>query len=479
MIKKLASMLLLIVMLICMFIVPCFAHSGGTDANGGHYDSTTGKYHYHCGGNPAHQHTNGVCPYDGDSNNSEDKGMEGGGLLYNALLAGTVGVIITGIAALINWLIKGGKKKEPSKTINKTQPVVQKPQCEKSQPLNGQANNQAVSFVEEKEQVVLLEPKQEDEEKSNAELSDEEKLKFVEILNDSLLYADELGKKEILQKYFVDFSCDALNYLVPNELEEFDVKAFALFYISGAYLVLRKLYIDAHPEAENTEDMHEIKEFEELKLLVISVIVTFPPKENEELTKYAAMVIALSQADNETDYNYILSEFGRNIKVTYVDDWLSRAVLFIENTSFETVKKNKYTKLDFLVYFIFTSYTTFCTAKNQKSAEEYSKLTFHWFMENIPSDYELDLEFAEEFYWNRTEAYNKVMMSNSDMKEAALAQTYQQFISKDNTNEPFEKSIVVGNFMETFNYSVEASTLISTINDSLFDYFKKICDEFE
>ena len=38
-----------------------FAHSGGTDASGGH-DSPTG-YHYHHGYS-AHQHTDGVCPYD-------------------------------------------------------------------------------------------------------------------------------------------------------------------------------------------------------------------------------------------------------------------------------------------------------------------------------------------------------------------------------------------------------------------------------
>ena len=313
-------------------------------------------------------------------------------------------------------------------------------------------------------------------------VADNEKLKLVGILDDALLYAEELGQKEMLQKYFIDFSCDALNYLVPNELEEFDVKAFALFYISGAYFVLRKLYIDAHPEAKDVDDMHEIKEFEELKLLVIAAIIAFPPKENEKLSKYAAMVIALSQADDETEYNYILNEFGRETaKATYINEWLNRVMFFIKNATatFETIKKNKYTELDFLVYFMFTNYTIFCTAKKQKSAEEYSKITFHWFMENIPSEYELDLEFAEEFYWNRTEAYNKVMMSNSDMKEAALAQTYQQFISKDNTNEPFEKCLVIGNFMEKFNYSVEASNLISTINKSLSEHFKKICDEFE
>ena len=42
-----------------------YAHSGRTDSNGGHYDSSTGRYHYHHG-YPAHYHTNGRCPYTSD-----------------------------------------------------------------------------------------------------------------------------------------------------------------------------------------------------------------------------------------------------------------------------------------------------------------------------------------------------------------------------------------------------------------------------
>ena len=39
-----------------------FAHSGRTDSKGGHYDHSTGEYHYHHG-HPAHQHPGGQCPY--------------------------------------------------------------------------------------------------------------------------------------------------------------------------------------------------------------------------------------------------------------------------------------------------------------------------------------------------------------------------------------------------------------------------------
>lgn len=63
---KIISILLTIlsIILICS---NAYAHSGRTDSSGGHKDnknkSGLGSYHYHCGGHPAHLHTNGVCPY--------------------------------------------------------------------------------------------------------------------------------------------------------------------------------------------------------------------------------------------------------------------------------------------------------------------------------------------------------------------------------------------------------------------------------
>ena len=63
---KIVSVLLIILSIISIG-VNSNAHSGRTDANGGHRDnknkSGLGSYHYHCGGHPAHLHTNGVCPY--------------------------------------------------------------------------------------------------------------------------------------------------------------------------------------------------------------------------------------------------------------------------------------------------------------------------------------------------------------------------------------------------------------------------------
>ena len=48
----------------CLMMCTAFsAHPGGTDSKGGHYNRSTGEYHYHHG-ESAHQHPGGVCPYD-------------------------------------------------------------------------------------------------------------------------------------------------------------------------------------------------------------------------------------------------------------------------------------------------------------------------------------------------------------------------------------------------------------------------------
>lgn len=59
---KISLILISIVVIILGSCVAVFAHPGKTDSDGGHFDRSTGEYHYHHG-YPAHQHENGTCPY--------------------------------------------------------------------------------------------------------------------------------------------------------------------------------------------------------------------------------------------------------------------------------------------------------------------------------------------------------------------------------------------------------------------------------
>ncbi len=87
--KRLVRMLSVILLSMLITVTPIFitldnpaiisveAHSGRTDSSGGHKDnknkSGLGSYHYHCGGHPAHLHTNGVCPYSTSTTTSSQK----------------------------------------------------------------------------------------------------------------------------------------------------------------------------------------------------------------------------------------------------------------------------------------------------------------------------------------------------------------------------------------------------------------------
>lgn len=69
--KKAHYFPLIILSLTLLIAFTVYAHPGKTDSNGGHYNRSTGEYHYHHG-YPAHQHTNGICPYDFKDNTDID-----------------------------------------------------------------------------------------------------------------------------------------------------------------------------------------------------------------------------------------------------------------------------------------------------------------------------------------------------------------------------------------------------------------------
>ena len=63
--KKRVLLILFSLLIGCSLLIVSFAHSGRTDAKGGHYNRSTGEYHYHHGYS-AHSH------YDIDGDGYED-----------------------------------------------------------------------------------------------------------------------------------------------------------------------------------------------------------------------------------------------------------------------------------------------------------------------------------------------------------------------------------------------------------------------
>lgn len=75
---KLICASLLIFFSVALLPTISMAHSGRTDSKGGHYNRSTGEYHYHHG-YPAHQHIDGVCPYDYDDKTGSSSGSSSTG----------------------------------------------------------------------------------------------------------------------------------------------------------------------------------------------------------------------------------------------------------------------------------------------------------------------------------------------------------------------------------------------------------------
>lgn len=71
--RKLFRSSIAFALLIIFLMFQVSAHPGRTDSSGGHYNRSTGEYHYHHG-HPPHQHTNGICPYNYDDMTGNNSG---------------------------------------------------------------------------------------------------------------------------------------------------------------------------------------------------------------------------------------------------------------------------------------------------------------------------------------------------------------------------------------------------------------------
>jgi hypothetical protein len=106
------AILLLFLALLLIPSIAVYAHSGGTDSHGGHYDHSTGEYHYHHG-YPAHQHPRGVCPYTDSSSSGNSSGSNNSsiGSTSSSSKSGDSGqrtlviIVICAVALLCLWCI--------------------------------------------------------------------------------------------------------------------------------------------------------------------------------------------------------------------------------------------------------------------------------------------------------------------------------------------------------------------------------------
>ena len=223
-IKK-EKFLLLIMLIFTVFIATTtFAHPGRTDSNGGHKDnknaSGLGSYHYHCGGYPAHLHTNGVCPY--TTPKVEEKVPEVAVLVVEKKEEKAPEVIAP--------VVEKEKEKAPEVIV----PVVEEKEEETPKVIkpvveNNEVAEESVQKVEEEKKEIIEEPVQ--------EVEKEEKIEEEPIVEDEIEEVDE----NVVETSNSTLEVEETENETVNSVDTFETGLGTLILLGGAgYLCYKK-----------------------------------------------------------------------------------------------------------------------------------------------------------------------------------------------------------------------------------------------
>lgn len=365
--------------------------------------------------------------------------MEGGGLLYNALLAGTVGVIITGIAALINWLIKGGKKKEPSKTTNKTQPVVQKPQCEKLQPLDEMAKN----------------------------LTQDERAQIFSQMHAAHKLADDISNPSA----YCENEEDMLKMILIHKGNEKIINAEIIYFVYGIHDQLKAKLSDKF----KGELFKNVDFLEKVHMPVIGIITDAPPKQLS-CSDYANMVCELlfAQSDNEflsifDKYNYEYPDRIKKMISNNIDVLAETAFYSVATTALTAEGKylNKGKALfDFILYYHTTILAVFMRYDISSDVTTHFEKTLRKnFLECAQNLKEFESnEQAEKFFDERYNKYKETISIFDDVSLEALEELVAFTMYTHNLAEETEEDAVLE----------EYKRLLPIIGEEAMPYFEKL-----
>jgi hypothetical protein len=118
--RKIIAFCVCLFVIICLLSVQAYAHPGRTDSNGGHYDHSTGEYHYHSGSSSQSGSSGGSGDYPpgyyGSGSSGSGSSSGGGDISVLGLLA----VIAVGGFMLYIYLKPRDRSVSSYNDVNKT-----------------------------------------------------------------------------------------------------------------------------------------------------------------------------------------------------------------------------------------------------------------------------------------------------------------------------------------------------------------------
>lgn len=290
-----------------------------------------------------------------------------------------------------------------------------------------------------------------------------ETLKTVATLYDTLALdlAQKLDVITLYQNNRIEMLGHIMNLYTQNIKDGETMTAVILYYISGTSNKTKQLFVETNPTL--TFDNKEFKDHYES--VAISLMKEFK-NHDDSIEKFSNLVISRIQQ----------STIQKNECDSLINKWFDAVIELILSEKHAYVNKNEYTILDYLLYEYFNLYIAFCRRVNcPETSKNFNENFFKKYVNYAINNLKMTEIEADNFYWNRIEKYNKIMMSETTDKDEALLFEIQQFIKKSFYKTPFEEKVLVCDVFKSLALSQEINSLYSEVCDKTLHIFQDIC----
>ena len=202
------------------------------------------------------------------------------------------------------------------------------------------------------------------------------------------------------------------------------------------------------------------------------------------------MIMDLFFAPNDYERCDILAKHGREIpervkkllnndKQALIEHWFGTIILKIKTNDFKYFQKNSITTLDLSVFCCYKIYLLFCQKVNDtEKAAEFTKM-----FTKILIEYATENEFkaenvAEDFFFTRIEAYEKIIMSKDEEKTDYLIHCFNQFVARDLNGNPFDEQIILEPTSVAYLRAKEIEDFLDELLEETMELFTTIVDAF-
>ena len=308
-------------------------------------------------------------------------------------------------------------------------------------------------------------------------------------MNQAQKFAEKKGLSANFEKNNANLRQDITVFTLNNKATKETIEELTIYYVYDIYSKLKTLFLDYKPEAVNLENLNADRDYLILKCQIMTYLEQFPPKE-ETTEDYVSLIMDLFFAPNDYERCDILAEHGREIpervkkllnndRQALIEHWFGTIILKIKTNEFKYFQKNSITTLELSVFCCYKIYLLFCQKVNDtEKAAEFTKIFTKIFIEYATENEFRAENVAEDFFFTRIEAYEKIIMSKDEEKTDYLIHCFNQFVARDLNGNPFDEQIILEPTPVAYLRAKEIEGFSDELLEETMELFTTIVDAF-